>query len=570
MGKKKIKLSFGALLVILTMIPMILLTLVTLLTGINRTKKALEESNKQSVETVCFSLMQVYNSMYDGDWRLVDGILYKGENNISHTQGILNQIKAEQDYDVTLFFGDVRVVTTLKDAGGNYIIGTTADSRVSTQVLSGKAYFASNLTVNGTPSYVAYEPLYNEDGSAVGMVFVGYPRSAAQKHINSVILSMILGSVVILVIILIVIIIMVRLITKAMAKLSGAVNRLGEGDLNVSIQIDSLNSGNELGLLADDVNGLVARLKEIMSGIQQNASMLNEYSVQLSGTVGTTAAAIEQVSKAVEDVSQGANTQAQDTAGAMANIQELNATIDLVSEKVGTLTQMSEQTMDFSKKAKSTMDELIDINTQTKGNIDNIVTQSEKNVEAVNQINSILQAIEEISSQTNLLSLNASIEAARAGEAGRGFAVVAKEIGSLAESSAAAAREIQEIIVSLVADIQKTSSLSGTLDESASRQIHKLQDTKEMFDKVMSAVQEISVGAEQINHEMTSMGAVKDGIGETIESLSSISEENAAAAEETTASTSLVSDDMKEINNVSQNVMQLSDDLKKLIGFFRS
>ncbi len=567
--KKKMKLSFGVLLVILTMIPMCMLTAVSLFAGIGKTKSALEESNKDSVEAICYSLMEAYDTLYEGDWSYIDGVLYKGENNVMNTQGLLNRFHSEKSYNVTLFYGDVRILTTLKDADGNYIVGTKADPAIAAQVLGGEGYFHSNYTINGVPSYVAYEPLSNEDGTTVGMVFVGYPRSVAQKHINSVIMTMALGNVIVFVVILIVVIIVVRLITKAMKKLSGAVTRLGEGDLNVSIQVDSLNSGNELGLLADNVNGLVARLREIISGIQRNADLLNEYSAKLSGSVDTTVSAIEQVGRAIEEVSEGSTTQAQDTAGAMANIQELNATIDVVTDKVVMLAEKSDQTMDASKSAKSTMEELIDINMQTKGDIDNIVTQSEKNVEAVNKINAILKAIEEISSQTNLLSLNASIEAARAGEAGRGFAVVAKEIGSLAESSASAAREIQEIIVSLVDDIQRTSSLSGVLDESASRQIDKLQDTKKMFDKVMAAVQEISGGTDQIRGEMESIGAVKDGIGGTIESLSAISQENAAASEETTASTSLVNEDMKEISKISHSVTELAEELKQLISYFR-
>nr|MDE6419636.1 methyl-accepting chemotaxis protein [Lachnospiraceae bacterium] len=168
----------------------------------------------------------------------------------------------------------------------------------------------------------------------------------------------------------------------------------------------------------------------------------------------------------------------------------------------------------------------------------------------------------------NLLSLNASIEAARAGEAGRGFAVVAKEIGSLAESCASAAREIQEIIVSLVEDIQKTSSLSDVLNESATKQLGKIQDTRAMFDKVLNAVGEISQGTERIREEVESIDVVKNGIGETIESLSSISEENAAASEETTASANLVNEDMKQIGQVSQEMLELAEGLKKAISFF--
>lgn len=568
MQKKKLKLPFSVLLVMLTMLPMILLSVVSFVMSVTKLKNSLEESNKQAVESVCFSLMESYNTMYEGDWRMINGDLYKGANYLGHTQDLLNRFLEERQLNVTLFYGDTRVLTTLKDANGDYIVGTKADEKVSAQVLGGDGYFDENLKVNGVASYVAYEPLRNMDGSVAGMVFVGYPRTVAQKTVNNAILSLIASYVVVLAIILVIVIILVRVIVRAMTNLSGAVTKLRSGDLNVELHVDSLNARNEIGALADNVNSLVVNLRDIMGGIRRDAETLNDCSVQLSGSVDTTVSAIDQVTKAIEEVAEGSTTQAQDTAGAMANIEELNATLDIISDKVVTLSKMSDETKDVSTKAKETMAELIDINTQTKSDIDNIVEQSEKNVEAVNKINVILKTIEEISSQTNLLSLNASIEAARAGEAGRGFAVVAKEIGSLAESSASAAREIQEIIVSLVEDIQKTSSLSDVLNESATKQLGKIQDTREMFNRVLNAIGEISEGTERIRTEVESIDAVKNGIGETIESLSSISEENAAASEETTASANLVNEDMKQIGRVSQDMMELAEELKKSISFF--
>lgn len=568
MPKRRVKLPFSVLLIMLTMLPMVLLAAVNSIMSTSMLKDSLGESNRQLVESVCFSLMEAYDTLYEGDWSLADGILYKGEHDVSNTQELLNRFQQEKSLNITLFYGDTRILTTLKDASGSYIVGTKADEQVSRQVLAGNGYFAENLSVNGVPSYVAYEPLRNEDGSVVGMIFVGYPRSVAQKAVNDAILKLSMGSAVILVLILIIVIILVRVIVKAMTNLTGAVTKLRNGDLNVELHVDALNSRNEIGALADNVNNLVRNLRGIINGIQKNANTLNDCSMQLSGSVDTTISAIDQVTKAIEEVAEGSTTQAQDTAGAMANIEELNATLDIISDKVLTLSKKSDETKNISTHAKATMVELIDINTQTKTDIDNIVEQSEKNVAAVNQINVILKTIEEISSQTNLLSLNASIEAARAGEAGRGFAVVAKEIGSLAESSAAAAREIQEIIVSLVEDIQKTSSLSDVLNESANKQIGKIQDTKEMFDKVLNAIGEISEGTERIRTEVESVDAVKNGIGETIESLSSISQENAAASEETTASANLVNEDMKQIGNVAQDMSELAAELKKSISFF--
>ncbi len=567
---KKSKLSFGVLLTLVTLLPMVALTLLSLFVSIKKLSTALEEDNETSVSAVAYSLKQSFDTLYTGDWRYEDDVLYKGENNISELQELLNGIKSEKQYDVTLFFGDVRVLTTLKNDQGEYIVGTKADEKVTKAVLNdGKAYFNKNLSVNGVESYVCYEPLQNQDGKAVGMLFVGFPRSEGQKHIVSTVRSMVASNMVLLVVIAIIIIGFVRMIVGTILSLSEAVTRLSEGELDISVKVDSLNRHNEIGILADNIKNLSLKLQNIVNGIKDNALTLDSNSEELFHVVGNTGTALTQVSTAIDEVAAGSSSQAKDTANAMANIEELNATLDTIADAVVELAEKSGETSETSMQAKDTMAELIGINSKTKEDIDNIVAQSEKNVEAVNQINMILKTIEDISSQTNLLSLNASIEAARAGEQGRGFAVVASEIGGLAEGSASAAREIRDIINRLVADIQETSRLSGVLNQSALQQIDKLKATADMFDLVLSNVQIVSEGAVQIQNDVESIHAVKDSIGVTIESLSAISQENAAASEETTASANAVSEDMDRLSDVSQEVRSLSETLKDLIGYFK-
>lgn len=568
--KKTKGMSIGVLLVLLLAVPMLAISVISIITGAKSIRNALLESNQSAVESMSKTVMESFENMYAGDWSYVDGVLYKGENNVSGTtQDMLDDIKAAENYDITLFWGDTRVLTTLKDKNGDRIVGTKADEKVSAQVLGGQPYFNQKLVVNGVACYVGYEPMNNPNGDIVGMVFVGYPRSAGDKQINNTIRSMVIVCVVVLAVFLAVAIVLVRIIIAAIMHLTGKVNELGEGDLNVHVQIHGLNKSNELGLLADDINGLVDRLKTIISGIQENSDVLKEKSGNLAEVVETTELSISQVTSAIEEVAMGSTSQAQDTASAMASIEELNATLDTIIENVIDLANKADSTTKSSLEAKDTMTELIDINTKTKNNIDNIVQQSDKNVEAVNQINSIVKTIEEITSQTNLLSLNASIEAARAGEAGRGFAVVAQEIGSLANSSAEASRAIQDIISSLVDDIQETSRISGILNDSAVEQIEKLESTEKMFTQVISDVQRIYDETKEIRTEVENIGAVKDSIGDTIEGLSSISEENAAASQQTTASASLVTEDMKRLGEISREVKDLSENLKELVSFFK-
>lgn len=569
--RKKRGMSIGVLLVLLLVIPMVAVSAINTLTGTKRIREALLESNQASVEAMCIALMESYESMFTGDWRYEDEILYKGTGNVTlRTQSMLDDIKEYKNYDVTLFWGDTRILTTLRDENGERIIGTKADEKVAEQVLNqGEAYFNQKFKVNGVECYVGYEPLKNPDGTVVGMIFVGYPRSAGEKQIARSVKEMLIVSVACLAVFLVVAILFVNLITKAIKSLTGKVTALSEGDLNIEVKVNGFNKGNEIGRLTDNINDLIDRLKGIVNGIQDNADVLNDKANGLEGVVQTTRMSISQVTSAIEEVATGSTSQAQDTANAMANIEELNATLDTIIFNVVDLAGKADNTTKASLKAKDTMIELIDINNKTKENIDNIVRQSDKNVEAVNQINSIVKTIGQITSQTNLLSLNASIEAARAGEAGRGFAVVAQEIGALANSSAEASKAIQDIITNLVQDIRETSRISEILNDSAVQQIEKLESTENVFDEVLADIKRISDETNEVKNDIENISAVKDSIGDTIESLSSISEENAAASQETTASANLVSEDMQKIADVSTEVKELSEQLKELISYFK-
>ncbi len=400
------------------------------------------------------------------------------------------------------------------------------------------------------------------------IIVVSADESEVFAPIEQLTMILIIIGVAIAVIALLIIFFVQKALLKNLTVVTNATVSLSEGKLNIPTMTPGINGGDEVGRLIDAAELLKNKLVQIVSSIKNDTDVLNNNAGDLTSIVDTTTQSISEVSDAIGQIAEGATSQAQSTSDAMSSIQELNANLDLIVDDVEGLSEATNETRTAAGNAKQTMDELIDINQKTKINIDKIVEQSTANVAECEKIGTIVSSIDAIASQTNLLSLNASIEAARAGEAGKGFAVVAEEIKKLAEQSSDASREIGDIIATLTDEITGTADLTNELRENADVQINKLTDTNDMFTKVMADVEVIADRSSKINDNIANIAAVKNEIGDQIESLSAISEENAASTQQTTASANMVQDTTNGLNDIAGGVSDIAKQLAEEIGYF--
>ena len=274
----------------------------------------------------------------------------------------------------------------------------------------------------------------------------------------------------------------------------------------ISVEVKAIAQG-DLTRNGDDITDFLGDFSELKTSLLYILKRFNSTLTEISNLaeqISSNALEVENASKSLAD---GATEQA-------AVIEELNATIDTV---VDLAEDTAKETQSASARVKASANKA----NEEKEKMNDLLTEMKHITEISKEIGNIITDIEDIASQTNLLSLNASIEAARAGEAGRGFAVVADQIGKLAADSAKSAVNTRELIDKTLVEIEKGNTITRTTAESFNQIIEDMKSFAELAENTM----------EKANSQAESL----EQIGQGIEQLSGVVQGNAASSEENTA-----------------------------------
>lgn len=417
---------------------------------------------------------------------------------------------------------------------------------------------------NGTTKYSAYTILNNEN-----ILVLTADESEALAGITTV-TGVAVGIIAIVVLIAIIIsFIMGRRLMRPLVKVSTIIEDIANGNIEADFSVVK-ESNDEIGLIIEKMKELTQSLGSIVGKIRNSSDTMSSNSYELNDTSSQTLAANNEISKAVEDVAEGSTGMAASISKINENLLEMSNETKDINASVDEIKNQTVAVQDSSK----IMNDKIKSMQDSSHKMDEGISAISKRIETVNttvdKVSNIVSVIEEISSETNLLSLNASIEAARAGDAGKGFAVVAQEIRVLSDNTNTELENIKQIISSLVEECRYCVQASGTIVEDNAKQKEEIKAVLDEFGSLDEQIQKTAEKADEIEELVTAMIELNDDITKSSNSLTDVSAANAAATEEMNANIEELNAMMNGVSEMAGNMNDESDGLKEALSFFHN
>lgn len=569
-GTGRLKLGISQKLLAMCLLPMIIICVGITIFSATALKSGIEDEIEKSLQIVATSVNETYTNLYEGDYNTSQsGKVTKGDMTISGETQLIDGLKEKTGFEVSFLFGNMRLITTVRNTNGSRANGTPADSDIYQQIGTGETVYVKDFEISSQKYYAYYQPLINSDGSIIGAIEVAKEAASVEAVIRGQVVQIVIFAVCFVAVAAFCVLVLSQTMVRTMKEIHKFLSKLINGELGAVPNAKELKRRDELGDIYRIAVKLQETLRKIVTDIKASADNLTESANQLAQMSQDTRRTMDSVVVAVDEISQGALSQAENSATANDNVVKISEQIDLITQEVEQLTEHAGR-MDADEKASvQIVEELSVSNEETKVSIDRVGEQINIMHGSIKGIKAAVDVIQNIADETDLLSLNASIEAARAGDAGRGFAIVAEQICKLADQSSKSATEIDKIIEEFLKISDKMVAIMGEVKVNMNHQQGKLTETREKYQDVSKGVENSLTNIENIRGKVDVLSDSRNTIRDMIEDLAAISQENAAASQSTMDSAQGVSDTMQQLQQASEDLLQLSDVLKEGLVIFK-
>lgn len=565
---RNLKLQYKML--ILAIIPVLVMGIVAILISNTVVKNKLLDDAKQKLKATSNAVLAAYDQNAGDYFVNATGDVWKGAYNVSLSTPFIDDIAAKTGIEITFFYNDTRLVTSLKDADGKRILGSKAgDFLVENVLQDGNEVFTNRVLVDGTFYFGYYVPVHqNNSDEIIGMVFAGMPVKEIYASLNLITMIFTVAIVVILVIAVIGCLLVSRGIAKSIRNSMDVVKQISEGNLNVEIEQSMLDRKDEAGALSCNTQTLIDNLSAMIGKISNNTMTLNASSEEMNAAAGQAGNAVGNINDDLHNMLTGAVEQTGNAQNIKNSIHNMNIHLEKTLGEVDHLSDETKAMLDARNDVDKSLNQLDASNQDVMTEVENIQKQTQQNNESVEKIIAAVSYISDIADQTNLLSLNASIEAARAGETGKGFAVVAQEIGKLANQSNEASTEISELVNLLSYNSSQTMDIMDSVQDAMNDQTKKLVETANIFKQLQEHVSHVADGVDVIRDATVQLGKETDEIGKDIKNLSDIAQRNEDTVKGTISFSDEVLGTVNSVTEMSTEVSSSANDMAGVVSHF--
>lgn len=567
-GEKKVKtkkvhakgkgnqLGFGmlSLLTMISLIPLVLSIAIIGAVSLSTTTSTMEEDARDTLYIVANNLASYC------DQNEINAI------NAADYYEYLDSLK-NQDIEMAIIIDGAPCTTSIKNSNDYRIREIECDVTLAEVSAMASGYFDDSVLIDGNLYYGYYMPI-ESGGKVIGMAFAGELQDKVAAAKQSIIVTFIVVAVILVAAFAVVSLVFSKGVLKSLFAVGKSVDALSKGDL--SIQKVHKSNVREMNTLLQETGIMQSNLSETIGKVKVVSRKLVGDIAEVTSLSQSTAGRAQQITSAMQELAVSTMSMAENVQDINVQMMEIGNCVNDISESVEHLYKSSENIVRTNDEAKLSMNHIMENSIKSVDAVNDITTQIKQTNDSIAEIDKAVELILSISDQTNLLSLNASIEAARAGEAGRGFAVVAEEIRSLSEQSAEGAEMIKNLAKTITEKSQKSVKLADGVHSLILLEQENVSKTQQKYEELTGDINQSVTEIRSITEKTENLTNYKEKVIENVQSLSAISEENAASNEEVNANISEIISEVQTVNTNCEKMNGMAGELDESVSYFRN